>query len=237
MRTPSGSMTAAATSPDRPDSSDTWNADECRTSTATIGSAPAPSPLPAELTAYPMNSCGGLGHARARRYHSPTPRSRACLTPAWLAGSVTYDPPLRHRRTAAERADQFLSWQRDDKSFFAAGACHVLAWAFLRRDDRALGFSPVGLHRVGADYVNHVYVSNGTWAFDHDGWTREDELLAVTRAARWQANPGERIERVTISRDLERFCAEHSCRLPTQYAFDPFPRANAYLERVPVKLA
>jgi len=25
--------------------------------------------------------------------------------------------------------------------------------------------------------VSHVYVCDGTWAFDHDGWTLEDDLL------------------------------------------------------------
>ena len=146
-------------------------------------------------------------------------------------GPVAYDPPIRHTRTPAERADQLLSWQRNDKAFFAAGACHILAWAFLRDEDRAGGFSPTGLRRVGARYVNHVYVSDGTWAFDHDGWTREDELLTVTRAAHQQANPGVDIEQVTLPGDLELFCAEHYSRLPSQYAFDPLPRANAYLER------
>jgi len=33
-----------------------------------------------------------------------------------------------YRRTQAEREDQLLSWQRGDRAFFAAGACHILAW-------------------------------------------------------------------------------------------------------------
>jgi hypothetical protein len=33
-----------------------------------------------------------------------------------------------YRRTQAERDDQLLSWQRGDRAFFAAGACHILAW-------------------------------------------------------------------------------------------------------------
>jgi hypothetical protein len=79
---------------------------------------------------------------------------------------VAYDPPVRYTRTAAERADQLLSWQRGDKAFFAAGACHILAWAFLQRGDRSAGFTPVGIHRVGNRSMDHVYVSDGTWAFD-----------------------------------------------------------------------
>jgi hypothetical protein len=144
---------------------------------------------------------------------------------------VADDPPARHTRTPAERGDQLLSWQRNDKAFFAAGACHILAWAFLRDERRALGFSPAGLRPVGARHVHHVYVCDGRWAFDHDGRTREDELLTVTRAAHQQVNPGETIEQVALPDDLEQYCAENYSRLPSQYAFDPLPRANAYLER------
>jgi hypothetical protein len=152
---------------------------------------------------------------------------------AWLAGLVAYDPPLRHRRTDAERADQLLSWRRNDKSFFAAGACHILAWVFLSCEDRAASFSPVGLRQVGEEYMNHVYVSDGRWAFDYGGWTREDELLTVTSAAHADATPGAVIEQLTLPKDLEQFCAESNHRLPSQFAFDPVPRARAYIARFP----
>jgi hypothetical protein len=166
-----------------------------------------------------------IGHA--------TGTSPVIVGVAWLAGLVAYDPPLLHRRTDAERADQLLSWRRNDKSFFAAGACHILAWVFLSCEDRAAGFSPVGLRQVGEEYMNHVYVSDGRWAFDHDGWTREDELLAVTRAARADATPGAVVERLALLKDLEQFCAECNYRLPSQFAYDAVPRARAYIARFP----
>jgi hypothetical protein len=37
-----------------------------------------------------------------------------------------YRSSAQFRRTPAERADQMLSWNRDDVRFFAAGACHIL---------------------------------------------------------------------------------------------------------------
>jgi hypothetical protein len=44
-----------------------------------------------------------------------------------------------YRRTDLERRDQQVSWERPDKAFFAAGACHVLAWACLEvHADRSL---------------------------------------------------------------------------------------------------
>jgi hypothetical protein len=79
--------------------------------------------------------------------------------------------------------------------------------------------------------VSHVYVCDGTWAFDHDGWTLEDELLTVTRAATAGQTPGTLVERLALPGDLTAFCARHNSRLPSQYAFDPWPRALAYIAR------
>jgi hypothetical protein len=86
---------------------------------------------------------------------------------------MSYDPPINYKRTDAERSDQTLAWQRSDKAFFAAGACHILAWTFLEIYPAA-GFHPMGLRRVGQAHADHVYVTDGTWAFDHDGWTLEE---------------------------------------------------------------
>ena len=36
-----------------------------------------------------------------------------------------YRSSAQFRRTPAERANQLLSWNRDDVRFFAAGACHI----------------------------------------------------------------------------------------------------------------
>lgn len=37
------------------------------------------------------------------------------------------EPTLKYMRTPEESRDVFLSWQREDMVFFAAGACHILA--------------------------------------------------------------------------------------------------------------
>jgi len=105
-----------------------------------------------------------------------------------------YTPCSTFRRTPAERADQELSWRRGDQAFFAAGACHILAFAFQHLHPDA-GFSVIGLRKIGEAWVSHAYVSDGRWAFDHDGWTPEEELLAVTTAAELGAGlatPGHR---------------------------------------------
>ena len=139
-----------------------------------------------------------------------------------------YRPSAQFRRTPAERADQLLSWNRDNVPFFAAGACHILAFAFLETYPQA-GFHPVGLWPRGAANPSHVYVTNETWAFDFDGWTPEAELLAVTRAA----EPDADYERRPVLTDLRTFCHSHDHRDRPHFAFDPWDRALRYLAQFP----
>lgn len=79
-------MIAAAVRLASPASSDTRSGDACRTSMATTGSAPAPIPLPAELTAYPMRRPRRSGSRTGRRYHRlPDPRT---VLPAGTPGEA-----------------------------------------------------------------------------------------------------------------------------------------------------
>ncbi|MEV7230308.1 hypothetical protein AB0M79_25310 [Polymorphospora sp. NPDC051019] len=130
-----------------------------------------------------------------------------------------YEPADRFRRTDAERADQLLSWQRDDQAFFAAGACHILAWAFLQTNPDS-GYEIHGLRRPGEAHCHHVYVTDGLWAFDHCGWTLASELRKAYQS-----------ENLIIRSDLETFCAEHNSRLPHQFAHLPWQRAHNYIAR------
>jgi len=74
----------------------------------------------------------------------------------------------------------------------------------------------VGLRQIAQSSVRHVYVSDGEWAFDHEGWTRDAELLAVTRAASLQRHPDVVIERLFLGPSLAESRAEHTSPLPTQ---------------------
>ncbi|MEU7715397.1 hypothetical protein ACGF5H_29575 [Micromonospora chalcea] len=93
------------------------------------------------------------------------------------------------RRTPGERADQRLAWNRADQPFFAAGACHILAWVC--RDtypDRPIGLA--GLRFAGQRQVVHVYATWADWAFDHAGWNPEAYRTRLTaRGARGRAGP------------------------------------------------
>lgn len=139
-----------------------------------------------------------------------------------------YRPSSQFTRTPAERTDQLLSWNRDDLPFFAAGACHILAFAFLATYPQA-GFHPIGLWPRAAHDPTHVYVTNRIWAFDFDGWTPEAELLAVTRAAEPEAD----YEPRPILTDLQTFCRTHDHRDRLHFAYDPWARALRYLAHFP----
>jgi hypothetical protein len=133
----------------------------------------------------------------------------------------------KYRRTPLERADQRVAWQRSDQAFFAAGACHILAWVCRESyPDRLIGI--IGLRFAGEHQVFHVYATWNDWAFDHSGWSSESQLFTVN-----QDFEGRPLERVTITADLAAFCAEHHSRTPTQYWRDPLPRARDYLVRHP----
>lgn len=135
-------------------------------------------------------------------------------------------------RSEVERRDQQASWGRTDDAFFAAGACHVLAFTLLQRcpdqDFTAIYISPHDDLPGG-----HVYVSGGAWAFDFNGWTREGQFLAATAAECRRRWPQWNYERIPILDSLEWFCQTWNHRLPSGYAGDVIERANAYLDRFP----
>ncbi|MFI6167094.1 hypothetical protein ACIBCN_09915 [Nocardia sp. NPDC051052] len=138
-------------------------------------------------------------------------------------GGGVYVPCATFRRTPLERFDQELAWHRDDQWFFAAGACHILAYAFLATySDR---FAVKGLWPSTEPDPSHVYVSDGKWAFDHCGWTLEHELLTVSRAA----EPAACYEARQIIWQIDELCARHWHRTRAEYLHDPWPRACAYI--------
>jgi len=129
------------------------------------------------------------------------------------------------RKTPIERSDQRVAWERTDEALFAAGACHILAWA--RRGsypERPIGIA--GVRFAGERRVFHAYATWHGWAFDHSGWNPEPQLLLVNTGFE-----GRLLERFDITVGLPEFCEEHHSRLPSQYWCDPLPRAQEYVGR------
>jgi hypothetical protein len=142
---------------------------------------------------------------------------------------MSYTPSFGHKRSAAERIDQRLAWDRSDEAFFAAGACHILAYAFhdLHADE---GYEIIFVKPPSADGM-HVYVTDGVWAFDFNGWTREEELLKMTKLAEQKANPTWEYDRHVITDDLETFCRKNNHRAPAYFFHLPWERAYSFIDQ------
>lgn len=129
------------------------------------------------------------------------------------------------RRTPIERADQRIAWERRDQAFFAAGACHVLAWTCRESyPDRDIGIAAIRF--PGEPHAFHAFATWNGWAYDHAGWNLEADVLAAN--AQFEGRPAELLR---IDSDLAEYCAEHASRMPDQYWRDPLPRARAYVAR------
>ena len=142
-----------------------------------------------------------------------------------------YKSSLLFDRTPDERRDMFKSWARSDQAFFASGACHTLAEVFVQLPAHE-GYKMIYIKPAEGFTGNHVYASDGKWAFDHNGWTKEKELLAVTNAAYREKSPGWKYKRVVIEGSasaLEDFCKAYNHRLPWQFAHMPWERAYQYI--------
>jgi hypothetical protein len=146
------------------------------------------------------------------------------------ASLVVYTAAIELMRTPAERDDQQRSWARPDRAFFAAGACHILAFRFLHLHP-VEGRDVVYIRPSAGLLGSHVYVSDGVWAFDFDGWTPERVVLKETVRSCRSRWPGWGFDRVVISGTLDQFCAENHHRRPCDYAFDPILRADAYIRQ------
>ena len=146
-----------------------------------------------------------------------------------------YKPSLLFDRTEEEKRNPFASWKRDDQDFFAAGACHVLASLFVQLHQHE-GFKMVYIKPAKGFPGNHVYASDGEWAFDHNGWTKEYELLEITEQAYQRRYPGweyaKHIIEPTVDA-LEAFCRDNNHRLPWQFAYLPWERAYKYIQQFP----
>lgn len=142
----------------------------------------------------------------------------------------TYQPGIIYERTPEEYADPFLSWKRDDKAFFASGACHILADMFMQLH-WGQGFTVVHIRPHKNMPGHHVYVTNGEWAFDFNGWTKESELLEEYEKAYAAKHPGWKYDKVVIKDDLETFCKNNNHRLPWQFPYLPWERAYKYIKQ------
>lgn len=137
----------------------------------------------------------------------------------------------KYERTSEEFKDQQLSWERDDKAFFASGACHILAYTFANKlVDSNYKIIFIKPSQQFGSIGTHVYVTDGEWAFDFNGWSKESDLLRVNEEAYQTAHEGWTYEKVEPDVDLETFCKDNNHRLPKDFAGDVVARAEEYIK-------
>ncbi len=139
---------------------------------------------------------------------------------------------IDYKRTEEEKRDPFLSWKRTDISFFASGACHILAYLFIELHPKE-DYKLIYIKPAEGFSGSHLYVSNGIFAFDFNGWTPEKVLLEETQIAYERIYPGWNFERKIITDSIEDFCQNNFHRLPYQFANLPWERAYNYINRFP----
>lgn len=136
------------------------------------------------------------------------------------------------------KEDPVRRWALPESVFFASGACHILAYAFLDTYPDA-GFEALWIKPAPGYTGNHIVVVRSGLSFDYHGYANWEHLLAHTnrKANRWW--PGWSAEQVPLPKDVliserkSRAIAGLWLREPGQYLHDAMPRARRFLARFP----
>jgi hypothetical protein len=141
-------------------------------------------------------------------------------------------------RTKGGKRDPIKNWALPEKVFFACGACHILAYAFLKAYP-GRGFIPIWIRPAKGYTGNHILVVRDQLAFDYHGYSHwatlwaHIKLRANQRWSGWNADLIELPEDVLISETKSKMCEDLHLREPGQFLFDAMPRAQKFLNRFP----
>jgi hypothetical protein len=122
-------------------------------------------------------------------------------------------------------------WALPDRVFFGNGACHILAGVYLQAPPLP-GFHAERIIPGDGFAGNHIYVTDGTVAFDYHGYTLRNRLLRYY-TNNWAGEYAEgwhcRLEPVDFDLLSTQTLNARKMLGPNQYLFDPIPRAQRYL--------
>lgn len=131
-------------------------------------------------------------------------------------------------------------WALPDRVFFACGACHILAYAFLKdrgtANSKAVWIKPKNQHRG-----NHIVAVTDDVAFDYHGYSSWQKLRShmYAKANRWwpgwSADYIDLPQPVLISEPESKTYDGLWLREPMQFLHDAMPRARDFLRRFPVR--
>lgn len=136
------------------------------------------------------------------------------------------------------KEDPVRRWSLPDRVFFACGACHVLAYAFLKAYPTS-GFTALWIKPARSFTGNHIVVVREDLAFDYHGFSNWSRLLAHTtsKANRWWPGWSARLIAlpmdVLVSAPKSREYDGLWLREPKQFLHDALPRAERFLHRFP----
>lgn len=131
-----------------------------------------------------------------------------------------------------------MRWNLPDRVFFACGACHILAYAFLERYGRPE--HEITWIKPASGFIgNHIFVATAAWVFDFHGYSERTAFLRHTwkrarqRWSGWDATlmplPADALISEARSREFDGLWL----REPRQFLHDALPRARCYLGRFP----
>ena len=135
-------------------------------------------------------------------------------------------------RTEAQKRDLEWAWNRGDRAFFQAGACHILADAFLRRFPAA-GFRPLMIQPVAGFRAGHIVAASLTRVFDWHGFSDRDRYLTHYFRKLRQFFPG--WNAIVFELDdfmTPAFFEKFHHRAPAQFFHDPTPRSEAFVSQL-----
>lgn len=136
------------------------------------------------------------------------------------------------------KRDMGMRWALPDRVFFACGACHILAYAFMERYGEK-GTKALWIKPAEGYTGNHIFAVSGERAFDYHGFSDRERLLvhywkrAQQTYPGWDATVVELPADVLISERKSRSYGGLWLREPKQFAQDALPRARAFLARFP----
>ena len=131
------------------------------------------------------------------------------------------------------KKDPVRRWMLPDRIFFGHGACHILAGTYLLHPPVA-GFYAERIVPADGFPGAHVYVTDGTVAFDYHGYSLRARLLAHHKKG-WSRHRADwTCEMVAVTFDLLDTLELNLRKMlgPDQYLHDPIPRAQTFIRTI-----
>lgn len=127
-------------------------------------------------------------------------------------------------------------WALDDKVFFAAGACHILCYAFITEHP---DYAPFWIKPKNGNSGNHIIAVKDDIAFDYQGLSKKWQLLqnhkedAIQQIDKdWDYGLVELPIDVLISESKSRTYEGLWLREPKQFLHNALPRAQKYMRSI-----